>query len=73
MEIFRQQSRRVHQRVKARFIPSIWGKSLIVGNGSTFADGMQHQVANLVGSTDAMARPLSWLAPLLKDRTQLSA
>jgi len=29
-----------------------WGTSLIVGNGSTFPNCMQHQVANLVGSTD---------------------
>ena len=29
-----------------------WGISLIVGNGSTFPDCMQHQVANLVGSLD---------------------
>ena len=29
-----------------------WGTSLIVGNGSTFPHCMQHQVANLVGSTD---------------------
>ncbi len=27
-----------------------WGTSLIVGDGSTFPDCMQHQVANLVGS-----------------------
>jgi endoglucanase len=29
-----------------------WGTSLIVGDGSTFPQCMQHQVANLVGSTD---------------------
>ena len=29
-----------------------WGISLIVGDGSTFPDCMQHQVANLVGSLD---------------------
>lgn len=29
-----------------------WGVSLIVGDGSTFPDCMQHQVANLVGSLD---------------------
>jgi endoglucanase len=29
-----------------------WGTSLIVGDGSTFPDCMQHQVANLVGSLD---------------------
>jgi endoglucanase len=29
-----------------------WGISLIVGDGNTFPDCMQHQVANLVGSLD---------------------
>ena len=29
-----------------------WGVSFIVGDGSDFPDCMQHQVANLVGSTD---------------------
>jgi endoglucanase len=29
-----------------------WGTSLIVGDGSTFPDCMQHQVTNLVGSLD---------------------
>ena len=29
-----------------------WGTSLIVGDGSTFPDCMQHQVANLAGSLD---------------------
>ena len=29
-----------------------WGSSFIVGDGSTFPDCMQHQVANLVGSLD---------------------
>jgi endoglucanase len=29
-----------------------WGASFIVGDGSTFPDCMQHQVANLMGSTD---------------------
>ncbi|HEY1332110.1 MAG TPA: glycoside hydrolase family 9 protein [Actinomycetota bacterium] len=29
-----------------------WGTSLIVGDGTTFPDCMQHQVANLVGSLD---------------------
>jgi len=29
-----------------------WGSSLIVGDGSTFPQCMQHQVANLVGSLD---------------------
>jgi endoglucanase len=29
-----------------------WGVSLIVGDGSTFPECMQHQVANLVGSLD---------------------
>lgn len=29
-----------------------WGTSLIVGDGSTFPDCMQHQVANIVGSTN---------------------
>ena len=32
-----------------------WGTSLIVGDGSTFPDCMQHQVANLVGSLDGAA------------------
>ena len=29
-----------------------WGSSFIVGDGRTFPDCMQHQVANLVGSLD---------------------
>lgn len=29
-----------------------WGVSFIVGDGTTFPDCLQHQVANLVGSTD---------------------
>ena len=29
-----------------------WGVSLVVGDGTTFPDCMQHQVANLVGSLD---------------------
>ncbi len=29
-----------------------WGTSLIVGDGSTFPDCMQHQVTNLIGSRD---------------------
>jgi len=29
-----------------------WGVSLIVGDGTTFPDCMQHQVANIVGSTN---------------------
>ncbi len=29
-----------------------WGTSLIVGDGTTFPDCMQHQVANIVGSTN---------------------
>jgi endoglucanase len=29
-----------------------WGTSLIVGDGATFPDCMQHQVANIVGSTN---------------------
>jgi endoglucanase len=29
-----------------------WGSSFIVGDGSTFPDCMQHQVANIVGSTN---------------------
>ena len=32
-----------------------WGTSLIVGDGSTFPDCMQHQVANLVGSRNGTA------------------
>jgi len=32
-----------------------WGTSLIVGDGTTFPHCMQHQVANLVGSTDGSA------------------
>jgi len=40
-----------------------WGTSLIVGNGSTFPNCMQHQVANLVGSTDGTPPVLAgaWL------------
>jgi endoglucanase len=34
-----------------------WGTSLIVGDGSTFPDCMQHQVANLAGALDG-ARPV---------------
>jgi endoglucanase len=29
-----------------------WGSSFIVGDGRTFSDCLQHQVANLVGSLD---------------------
>jgi endoglucanase len=36
-----------------------WGLSLIVGDGSPFPYCMQHQVANIVGSTNGMAPVLS--------------
>lgn len=36
-----------------------WGISLIVGDGSTFPDCMQHQVTNLVGSLDGSNPVLS--------------
>ena len=32
-----------------------WGSSFIVGDGAVFPDCMQHQVANIVGSTDGSA------------------
>ena len=38
-----------------------WGVSLIVGDGTTFPDCMQHQVANIVGSTNGS--PRSWREP----------
>ena len=34
------------------FGANAWGVSLVVGDGTTFPDCMQHQVANLVGSLD---------------------
>jgi len=41
------------QRWEANILgANAWGISLIVGNGTTFPDCMQHQVANLVGSLD---------------------
>ena len=39
-----------------------WGLSLIVGDGTTFPDCMQHQVANLVGSLDGTAPVLAGAA-----------
>lgn len=39
-----------------------WGTSLIVGDGSTFPDCMQHQVANLAGSLDGTAPVLAGAA-----------
>ena len=32
-----------------------WGNSFIVGDGTVFPDCMQHQVANILGSTDGSA------------------
>ncbi|MFI5287126.1 MAG: glycoside hydrolase family 9 protein [Candidatus Dormibacteria bacterium] len=47
----------VFARYDSRWLANIlganaWGTSLIVGDGSTFPDCMQHQVANLAGSLD---------------------
>lgn len=39
-----------------------WGVSLIVGDGSTFPDCMQHQVANLAGSLNGRAPVLAGAA-----------
>jgi endoglucanase len=39
-----------------------WGTSLIVGDGAVFPNCMQHQVANLVGSTDGNPPVLSGAA-----------
>jgi endoglucanase len=39
-----------------------WGVSFIVGDGSTFPDCPQHQVANLVGSTDGASPVLAGAA-----------
>ncbi len=39
-----------------------WGTSLIVGDGSTFPDCMQHQVANLVGSRNGSSPVLAGAA-----------
>ncbi len=39
-----------------------WGTSLIVGDGTTFPDCMQHQVANLVGSLDGSSPVLAGAA-----------
>jgi endoglucanase len=39
-----------------------WGTSLIVGDGSTFPDCMQHQVANLVGSLNGQPPVLAGAA-----------
>jgi endoglucanase len=39
-----------------------WGTSLIVGDGTTFPDCMQHQVANLAGSLDGAAPVLAGAA-----------
>ncbi len=39
-----------------------WGTSLIVGDGTTFPDCMQHQVANLAGSLDGAPPVLSGAA-----------
>lgn len=36
-----------------------WGASFIIGDGTTFPDCPQHQVANLVGSLDGMAPVLA--------------
>ncbi|PYV92628.1 MAG: hypothetical protein DMG90_04145, partial [Acidobacteria bacterium] len=39
-----------------------WGTSLIVGDGTTFPDCMQHQVANLAGTLNGMPPVLSGAA-----------
>ena len=39
-----------------------WGTSLIVGDGSTFPDCMQHQVANLAGSLNGSSPVLAGAA-----------
>ena len=39
-----------------------WGSSLIIGDGSTFPDCSQHQVANLVGSLDGTSPILAGAA-----------
>jgi endoglucanase len=39
-----------------------WGVSFVVGDGSTFPDCMQHQVANLLGSADGSAPVLAGAA-----------
>jgi endoglucanase len=39
-----------------------WGTSLIVGDGSTFPDCMQHQVANIAGSLDGSSPILAGAA-----------
>jgi endoglucanase len=39
-----------------------WGTSLLVGDGTTFPDCMQHQVANLAGSLDGSAPVLAGAA-----------
>lgn len=39
-----------------------WGQSLLVGNGSSFPDCMQHQVANLAGSLNGSPPVLSGAA-----------
>jgi endoglucanase len=39
-----------------------WGTSLILGDGATFPDCMQHQVANLVGSLNGMPPVLAGAA-----------
>jgi len=37
------------------FGANAWGSSFLVGDGATFPDCMQHQIANLVGSLDGAA------------------
>ena len=39
-----------------------WGVSFVVGDGTTFPDCMQHQVANLMGSTNGTAPILAGAA-----------
>jgi endoglucanase len=49
--------RKTFDRLANRWLANIlganaWGTSLIVGDGTTFPHCMQHQIANLVGSSD---------------------
>jgi endoglucanase len=49
-----------------------WGQSLIVGDGSSFPDCMQHQVANLVGSTNGTPPVLNGAAVEGPNKTKSS-
>jgi endoglucanase len=56
-----------YARYDSRWLANIlganaWGTSLIVGDGSTFPDCMQHQVANLAGSLNGAAPVLAGAA-----------